>query len=111
MIFSTQYRLQSKEDYSKVFNQPKFIKHQKHLMLLAAPNDLQHARLGLAIAKKHVKRAVDRSRIKRILRETFRARLNSLPALDMVFLAKLGIHKQNRQSLRLSADRILEELK
>jgi ribonuclease P protein component len=46
------------------------------------------ARLGLAISKRVSKRAVDRNRLKRLVRESFRrARLN-LPAVDMLVVAR-----------------------
>lgn len=46
------------------------------------------ARLGLAIAKKQARRAVDRSRLKRIARETFRRHRAQLPDVDLVILAR-----------------------
>jgi ribonuclease P protein component len=42
------------------------------------------ARLGLIIGKRQAKRAVDRNRIKRALRESFRTRYRVLPPLDIV---------------------------
>jgi len=58
------------------------------LTILAAPNDQGHPRLGLAISKKNAKRAVDRNRIKRIIRESFRQNQIRLPAVDLVVMAK-----------------------
>jgi ribonuclease P protein component len=52
------------------------------------PNELGHARLGLAISKRVSKRAVERNRIKRLLRESFRRIRNDLPPLDLVFMAR-----------------------
>ncbi|MEY8215135.1 MAG: ribonuclease P protein component, partial [Colwellia sp.] len=48
-------------------------------------------RLGLAIAKKRVKLAVQRNRIKRIIRESFRLNQHELPPIDMVVMVKSGI--------------------
>ena len=42
----------------------------------------------MAIARKKVRRAVDRNRIKRILRESFRLAWSDLPSIDVVVLAK-----------------------
>jgi len=111
MAFAAQYRLHKKEDCRKIFKKPQIVKHQKYMMLLAMPNDLPHARLGLAIAKKHVKKSVDRSLVKRIIRESFRAKANSLPALDMVMLAKFGIMSMTKKNLRLAVDNIFDELR
>lgn len=51
-------------------------------------NDLGHARLGLAISKRVSKRAVERNRIKRLLRESFRRVRHQLPAVDLMVMAR-----------------------
>ncbi|GLQ45233.1 ribonuclease P protein component [Dyella lipolytica] len=51
-------------------------------------NELGYARLGLAISKRVSKRAVERNRIKRLARESFRRVRNQLPALDLVVMAR-----------------------
>jgi len=52
------------------------------------PNGLDHARLGLAISKRVSKRAVERNRIKRLLRESFRRVRAQLPPIDLVVMAR-----------------------
>jgi len=51
-------------------------------------NGLDHARLGLAISKRVSKRAVERNRIKRLLRESFRKIQYQLPAVDLLVMAR-----------------------
>lgn len=51
-------------------------------------NDLGHARLGLAISKRVSKRAVERNRIKRLLRESFRRVRHQLPPVDLMVMAR-----------------------
>lgn len=58
------------------------------LTILARINQLSKARLGLAISHKCSKLAVERNRIKRIMRETFRVAKLNLPALDLVVTCK-----------------------
>ncbi len=53
-----------------------------------APNALGHARLGLAISKRVSKRAVERNRIKRLVRESFRQLRQQLPAVDVMVMAR-----------------------
>lgn len=43
-------------------------------------------RLGMAIAKKRAKRAVDRNRLKRLVRESFRHHQHQLATLDVVVM-------------------------
>ena len=65
----------------------------KHFLILARGKSLPTARLGIIVAKKNVKLAVQRNRVKRLLRESFRLRKSSLPNLDLVVLAKKGIDR------------------
>jgi ribonuclease P protein component len=51
-------------------------------------NELGHARMGLAISKRVSKRAVERNRIKRLARESFRRVRHDLPAVDLVVMAR-----------------------
>ena len=48
------------------------------------PQGASEARLGLVVGKKLLKRAVDRNRVKRIVREQFRLRRARLPVCDLV---------------------------
>lgn len=58
-------------------------------MVLARSNQGEQSRLGLAISKKHVKLAVDRNRIKRVIRDSFRHHRQLLSGLDLVVLARV----------------------
>ena len=51
-------------------------------------NELDGARLGLAISKRVSKRAVERNRIKRLVRESFRRVRHRLPAVDLMVMAR-----------------------
>ncbi len=51
-------------------------------------NGLDHARLGLAISKRVSKRAVERNRIKRLVRESFRRIRAQLPPVDRLVMAR-----------------------
>ena len=48
------------------------------------PEGSNEARLGLVVGKKLLKRAVDRNRVKRIIREQCRRVRAELPALDLI---------------------------
>ena len=48
------------------------------------PSELSTARLGVVVAKRFAKQANQRNLVKRIVREQFRRRRATLPALDLV---------------------------
>jgi ribonuclease P protein component len=58
------------------------------------------ARLGLAISRKAAPRAVDRNRIKRLIREHFRHNQRRLPAVDLVFYGQAGLAALDNEQLR-----------
>ena len=62
------------------------------------------ARLGLAVAKKAVAEATQRSRIKRTVRESFRRQRAGLPAVDFVVQARAAAGHRDNAELRASLD-------
>jgi ribonuclease P protein component len=63
----------------------------KHLVILAAPNDLPGVRIGLTASKK-VGGAVVRNRAKRLLREIYRRNKHLFPqGHDFILIAKYGM--------------------
>lgn len=67
-----------------MFKRPRFRVQAGPLRVLASENDLEGPRLGMVVAKRLASRAVDRNRIKRNIRESFREQSGSLPALDVI---------------------------
>ena len=55
--------------------------------------DRDYPRLGLVISKKNCRRAVNRNRIKRLIREQFRLKQNFLSNMDVVVLLKSSVLK------------------
>ncbi len=86
--FDKAHRLLKKSDYDHVFTQAKKLV-TSNFIVLYRENTVGHARLGLALSKKTIAKAHDRNRVKRMLRESFRTR--SLPAVDIVILARHGV--------------------
>ena len=63
-----------------------------------------NARLGLVVAKKNVRLAVDRNRIKRLIRESFRRRQHSLEGIDVIVLARRGVDRQSNREFFKAID-------
>jgi len=88
--FGKAKRLLNAQDYSAVFDEPDAKAFHKNLLLLAKVNTGPGHRLGLVIAKKNVRQAVQRNRIKRIAREFVRKVPDGVP-MDVVVLARRGL--------------------
>ena len=98
--FPKKNRLIKASEFSNVFQNP--VKSSDACMVvLAKINPLAEPRLGLAIARKKVRRAVDRNRIKRIIRESFRHQ-KALKSLDIVVIANHGLAKKSNHQIMLS---------
>ena len=89
--FSREKRLLTPRHFKAVFDSPTGKVPGKNLLLLARSNDLDHPRLGLVIGKKSVKLSVQRNRLKRLMRESFRLNQDSLVGWDIVIVARKGL--------------------
>lgn len=97
--FPRRLRLLTAGDYRHVFDQAAYKVHGKGLLALACSNGVDHPRVGLVISKKNVRRAVDRNRLKRLIRESFRLQQHRLPAVDVIVLARRGVHELDNDTL------------
>ena len=97
--FGKARRLLNASDYSRVFDGAEARASHKHLLLLATTNNRPGHRLGLVIAKKNVRLAVQRNRVKRVAREVFRHLPDSEPALDVILLARRGLDQLDNDEL------------
>jgi len=86
--FAKKSRLLNAGDYKAVFVNAQYKASCRHFLVLAVNNGSLSARLGLVIAKKNVSLAVQRNRIKRRIRDSFRLNSALLSSLDLVVLAR-----------------------
>jgi ribonuclease P protein component len=103
--FGRELRLLTPSHYSKVFNEP-VRAATENFTLLAKPNDVNKPRLGLTVAKKRVKQANQRNRIKRLARESFRLSQHKLDNIDIVLMVKDGCALQDNTLLRKQLDKL-----
>ena len=73
-------------------------------------NDLTWARLGMSIAARNLRRAVDRNRVRRLIRESFRMHQQELPALDIIIGARASTIKADRANLRAALDKLWQKI-
>lgn len=86
--FSSALRLLRQAEFQAVFDNASLKIDDASFLLLIRGNDFGHPRIGLAIAKKKIHRSVDRNRLKRQVRNSFRLHQKRLPAVDIIFLAR-----------------------
>jgi ribonuclease P protein component len=101
--FSRQRRLLNASDFRRVFDQADFKISDQHLLILARPSLDENSRLGLVIAKKGIKLAVHRNRVKRVMRDSFRTLCTQAngfsPPLDLVILSRKGLGELDNATL------------
>lgn len=88
--YPRQRRLLTPAEFAAIFADAPLRATHPNFLILARGNTLGYPRLGLVVAKKHVRRANKRNRIKRIARETFRKEQHKLAAIDAIVLARHG---------------------
>ena len=106
--FTKTARLRHRQDFLRAQAQGKRL-HTPHFGVVLAPMATGHPRLGLVVTRR-LGKAVQRNRVKRVLREFFRRHRAGLPAADLVIMAKkgapaLGYHQVEEELGRLLLSR------
>lgn len=107
--FTRHRRLPAKADFDRVFSQATIRLNSHPFLLLAVCGCTEESRIGMVVGKRHAKRAVDRNRIRRLIRETFRV-LHLPCATDVVILARPGAGACDSQTLTGSLDQLWSRL-
>lgn len=98
-------RLADKRDFDRVFAAVSVRLSRHPFLLLAAPPATDDSRLGMVVGKRHARRAVERNRIRRQVRESFRKRRFEHP-YDLIVLARPGAADCSNAQLAASLDHL-----
>ncbi|RMG38905.1 MAG: ribonuclease P protein component [Gammaproteobacteria bacterium] len=111
-------RLLRTRDYARVFKNPRRSSDRYFTVLARTrtsflPDGPNAPRLGLAIAKKQLRRAVDRNRVKRLVREYFRSEVLPIDhsPQDYVVMARSAVREASNTQLRTSLAEHFERLR
>jgi ribonuclease P protein component len=74
----------------------------KFFTVLCRDSKEESARLGLAISKKHCRKASARNRVKRVIRESFRQHQQQLAGLDLVVINQPAAASADNGAMRAS---------
>jgi ribonuclease P protein component len=102
-------RLLKPDEFDAVFQRGRRVQG-KLLNAIACTGGARQARLGLTVSRKTAPRAVDRNRIKRQVRESFRLQRAQLPPLDIVISARPGSATANNLELRAALEKLWIQL-
>ena len=82
----------------------------KRLQLVAAPASGPVGRVGYVIASRHLRRAIDRNRLRRMLREAIRARRPAMNAFDVVLRLRTACPRAELEAAAVEAVALLDAL-
>ena len=102
-------KLSQHDHYRRVFDGPKYKVSGGAFLFLATPSATPSSRLGVVVAKKNIRRAVRRNRIKRLVREQFRCHPFDA-AIDLVVLARSGADQLDNPRIWQELDRLWRTL-
>jgi len=88
--FSKEERLRKEREFREVFDHGKSLGGST-VAFYFKPNQLGFPRAGFIVSKKVSKKAVERNRAKRLMREVFRLNKHKLKPYDLIFIARKGI--------------------
>lgn len=107
--FSRESRLLTPGHFQAVFSNPiRF--SSNNFTLLITVNSVNQNRIGFAIAKKRIKLAVQRNRIKRLVRESFRLHQHQLANIDIVVMAKSGTDQLDNSAITQQIEKLWRKI-
>jgi ribonuclease P protein component len=99
--FPKRYRLIKTDEYSSVFGFRRVLKSRHFLLHYRprSPEEVPGARLGLVVAKRFLRRSVDRNLVRRLAREQFRLMRACLRSSDFVLRLAVRPPVLDRQAM------------
>ncbi len=110
-MLAKSHRLLKKKDFDRTFKQGKSF-YTKFLGVKVLANQTEANRFGIIISTKISKKAVERNKLKRQIREILRPLNKKLkPGFDLIIIAAPSLLGQDYQSIKIELERIFFKLK
>lgn len=101
------FRLRREKSFRRLREEGRSWSHPL-LVLVAAPNDLPHSRVGFVVSKRVGNKAVVRNRVKRRLREAVRLRWADIPpGWDLLFITRPPIREADFHQIERAVEHLL----
>ena len=97
--FPSSFRLKNGDQIQEVLVRAKKYK-DRSLSIFIKSNSLGHPRLAIIIAKKNVANAVERNRVKRLIRESFRLNQDKIKGNDIIVFGYRGVETLTNSELQ-----------
>jgi ribonuclease P protein component len=110
LSFPPARRLRTPADFKRVYDAGRRMAHD-FFTVTSQPNELERPRLGMAVAVRAMGGAVERNRVRRLIRESFRLHQGLVPALDIVIGVRPTARGADAGQLRSSLERLWERLR
>ncbi|RDV24783.1 ribonuclease P protein component [Alteromonas aestuariivivens] len=107
--FSRELRLLTPSHFTYVFNDA-IPAVSSSFTLLARHNQSKAPRLGITLAKKRIRKAHERNRLKRLIRESFRHQAKHLPNIDIIVIGKSGADQLTNEEVFTTLDKLWKKL-
>lgn len=103
LAFGADKRMRRKAEFDHAFARGRRFSDAYFTMTVCS-NARQAPRLGLAIAARSAGNAVERNRVRRIVRESFRLHARALPAVDIIVATRTTVRSAASKALRSSLE-------
>jgi ribonuclease P protein component len=110
LTLPAQRRLRRKPDFEAVYARGRRMGNG-FFGVTARLNDEGRPRLGLAVASKMAGGSVERNRIRRVVRESFRLHQHELPAVDIVVSARARARGAGNHELRANIEELWRKVR
>lgn len=107
--YSSKRRLRTAFDYKSVYTRCKRVHYPDFILRYKYVDTTAPTRVGVVVSKKSAAKAVDRNRIKRVVRECFRVKLQDSTGLDIILTAKANAKSLSRSELAACVNQILDQ--
>lgn len=109
MGFSSKHRICNQVCFNNIFANGTML-NATDFKIFWNINEVMFPRLAIRVPKREISGAVERNRVKRLLREVFRDQINAIPVFDYVIICKHRLLSYSNQKIRASLMTVLNEI-